>query len=576
MTRPVALIVLLGISTGAGLARAALQANAGLRSEYFAGSRVDGHGHTGVDGEVSTAAIARAWNHAPPSQFRVRWSGFLVAPRHGSYTFATTSDDGSAVAIDGERVVDNTGDHGAQTRTGRMSLERGSHVVVIDYSQNGGLYEMTWSWARDGSELSAVPAWALWTRRTSLWRALAMRLVDPVFLVALLVTSLVGVRSAWQAKGRDLAGAVRQRWEEGRRRAADASSRLRPRAILRVVLPIASLVIALLVAEGIARLVFRTVRSSGDARTFFATRSEPTRLNNLGFRDADVPAKTDRYRIVVIGDSITWGEGLPEPERFSNLLQRFLGSSYEVVNFGIPGHNMPEHLAELEPALAISPDFILLQLYTNDFEIGAMERPRGRPFLPWRAADAWLLRSSAIYTMLSAQWPRIQQKLGLVETYEHYMYRFLGDPQSPESRAGLGMLHTFLGRARETGVAAGTVMFPNPGVLAKDYQFAYLHDRVHDVCVEEVIPCVDLRAPFLSSFSDLKDIVVSAFDGHPSARASLVAADQILAEFRPVWRPCSLRPGDTSCQPAPPPRMTHAPTNERPNRVTRRPARRRR
>jgi hypothetical protein len=39
----------------------------------------------------------------------------------------------------------------------------------------------------------------------------------------------------------------------------------------------------------------------------------------------------------------------------------------------------------------------------------------------------------------------------------------------------------------------------------------------------------------LSSFTQMKDIVVSSFDGHPSARASLVAADQILAEFRPLW-----------------------------------------
>jgi hypothetical protein len=44
------------------------------------------------------------------------------------------------------------------------------------------------------------------------------------------------------------------------------------------------------------------------------------------------------------------------------------------VNFGIPGHNLPEHLEALEQALSIGADFILLQLYTNDFEIGEMER----------------------------------------------------------------------------------------------------------------------------------------------------------------------------------------------------------
>jgi len=79
-------------------------------------------------------------------------------------------------------------------------------------------------------------------------------------------------------------------------------------------------------------------------------------------------------------------------------------------------------------------------------------------------------------------------------------------------------------------------MFPNPGVLGRHYAFDYLHDRVQGVCAEEHIRCVDLRRPFLSSFTDLKEIVVSPFDGHPSARASVVAADAILSEFKDVWQ----------------------------------------
>jgi len=68
-----------------------------------------------------------------------------------------------------------------------------------------------------------------------------------------------------------------------------------------------------------------------------------------------------------------------------------------------------------------------------------------------------------------------------------------------------------------------------------NYPYGYLHDRVKAVCVDEHVRCVDLRAAFVSKFSGVKDIVVSPFDGHPSARASVVAAEEILAEFRPVW-----------------------------------------
>ena len=214
-------------------------------------------------------------------------------------------------------------------------------------------------------------------------------------------------------------------------------------------------------------MIFRHVQSSGDARTYFASRVA-TRVNNVGFRDPDVlPDHPGRYRIIVVGDSITWGQGLPEEQRFSNLLQNALGSSYEVLNFGTPAHNMPEHLQVLDRALPLAPDFVLLQLYTNDFEIEDMERPTPHRLVPSASLDAWLLKSSALYTLLAAQWPQLQVKLGLAESYEHYMYRYLGDPQSPVSRKAFGMLHEFIRRAHAAGVPCGTVMFPNPGFLGR-------------------------------------------------------------------------------------------------------------
>jgi lysophospholipase L1-like esterase len=569
MKRSVVLATLVAFAA-VTVARTALKWDAGLRSEYVTNPATGQTGHTGVDRDASTAAITRAWNNAPPETFRARWTGFLVVTQPGVYNFATESDDGSAVAIDGERVVDNTGDHGLVTKTGRIQLGRGSHLILVDYSQAGGLYAMTWSWGREGATMSPVPAWALWTKRTSIWRANAVRVLDPLFLIAAAVAFVVIVISAWQARGREFVGTARGRWEERRARSWNLFDWFSPRAMFRLLLPVVSLVVALLVAEGLARIAFRTVRSSGDARTFFAGRHEPIHLNNLGFRDGDVPAKGPRFRIVIIGDSITWGAGLLESERYSSQLQRFLGSGYEIVNFGIPGHNLPEHLEELDQALSIGADFILLQLYTNDFEIGEMERPRARPLLPWRGLDEWLLQSSAVYTLLSAQWPGIQEQLGLLETYYHYMHRYLKDPSSRESKAGLGMLRQFVTRAREAGVPVGLVMFPNPEVLLKHYQFDYLHDRVKTVCDQEQIHCVDLRQPFLSSFTQMKDIVVSSFDGHPSARASLVAADQILAEFRPLWQAPSPTSQSLASQMAPvaePEKPARAPRHRRSRRV---------
>ena len=521
--RTLLLIGLLAFLAATLAARGALIAGIGLRAEYIADAPNGRQVRYLVDRDITTSAITKAWNGTPPARFLVRWSGFLVVGRAGAYTFATTSDDGSTVTIDGQLIVDNRGEHAARMQSGRIQLAPGAHPLQIEYSQAGGGYEMSWSWGRDDVTLSPVSSWALWTRRTPYWRAMAARVVDPMALVTLIGFLLVVASTLWQAKGHDLVVAVNER--------------VGARVLLRLFLAVASLVFAVGSAEWAARMIFRHVQSSGDARTFFASRGNVTRVNNVGFRDPDVPTDhPGRYRIIVIGDSITWGQGLTEEQRFSNLLQQALGRGYDVVNFGIPAHNIPEHLQVLERALPLAPDFILLQLYTNDFEIGEMERPMPHRLLPSASLDAWLLRSSALYTLLAAQWPQLQVKLGLAESYEHYMYKYLGDPQSPVSQKAFGMLHAFIRRARAAGVPCGTVMFPNPGFLGKTYALAYLHDRVREICTQERIRCVDLRDPFLSNFRDLNEIVVSPFDGHPSASANRVAADAILNEFKSAWQ----------------------------------------
>src|SRR4051812_3228831 len=103
--------------------------------------------------------------------------------------------------------------------------------------------------------------------------------------------------------------------------------------ILRVLIATAATAVALLAAEGTTRLVYRNVHSSGNARDYIARHGggDIVHLNSLGFRDREIPPKNpDRFRIVVIGDSFTAGNGIAEQERFSNLIGEFLGPAYEV------------------------------------------------------------------------------------------------------------------------------------------------------------------------------------------------------------------------------------------------------
>jgi lysophospholipase L1-like esterase len=371
--------------------------------------------------------------------------------------------------------------------------------------------------ARSGGRIAAsvilaVVAWAL----LAIHGAFQVARLDAYesLLDGLFCAGLVGAALAWSA----------QRWGTG--------------TPLRIGVVAVALAIPLTAAELLTRYIFRDVRSAADSRTYFARREgPPITINHFGFREREIgPKSRDRYRIAIVGDSLTWGQGLEAQERFSAMLERSLGSRYEVLNFGIPGNNLPEHLQVLEQALGVSPDFVLLQLYINDFEMPDMERPGAHALLPWPALDRWMLSSSALYDMVNDAWSQVQERTGMVESYGHYMSRNLEDPNAPNSRKAFGMLRQFIERARAAGVASGTVLFPNPGLFGAHYPFRYLHDGVREVCAAEHVTCLDLRGPF-STFKNPQNMWVSRFDQHPNVRANRRAAQEILAAFAGVWQP---------------------------------------
>ena len=206
-------------------------------------------------------------------------------------------------------------------------------------------------------------------------------------------------------------------------------------------------------------------------------------------------------------------------------------------NFGIPGDNMPEHLGVLERALAVHPDFVLLQLYVNDFETQNMHRPNSYSLLP-ASLDSRLSQSSLLYDLLQDKWSQIQQAVGISEGYVHYMNANLSDRDGLNSREAFGNFKQFFERAHAAGVKAGAVFFPETDALGPHgsaYPFHYLHEGVQRACADEQVTCLDLL-PLFSTFEDPRASWVSPFDAHPNAMANRRAAYEILKAFAPAWQ----------------------------------------
>ena len=100
------------------------------------------------------------------------------------------------------------------------------------------------------------------------------------------------------------------------------------------------------------------------------------RINALGFRgpETTMPKPPGVYRIVALGDSVTFGWGVDDEHTFLRRLEADLnagvpGRRFEVINTGLPGYDSVQELATLERrALALSPDLVLLTYVVNDID----------------------------------------------------------------------------------------------------------------------------------------------------------------------------------------------------------------
>ncbi len=113
------------------------------------------------------------------------------------------------------------------------------------------------------------------------------------------------------------------------------------------------------------RLTYGMVNSEGDYKVEMIT-------NNLGFRGRDVTGKPPGvYRIVMLGDSFTMGEGVGDEEAFPLLTEEYLNEAgsgkYEVVNLGVESYTAVLEYVLLKRMINdLKPDMVVFNFDMSD------------------------------------------------------------------------------------------------------------------------------------------------------------------------------------------------------------------
>ena len=104
-------------------------------------------------------------------------------------------------------------------------------------------------------------------------------------------------------------------------------------------------------------------------------------INAHGFRDGPFEERSDRPRIVALGDSLTFGWGVEAHEGFTSQLEERLAA--DVLNLGVSGYGTDQELLLWErQGRALRPRVVLLTVCANDLEEIARPAAYGRS-KPW-------------------------------------------------------------------------------------------------------------------------------------------------------------------------------------------------
>jgi lysophospholipase L1-like esterase len=276
------------------------------------------------------------------------------------------------------------------------------------------------------------------------------------------------------------------------------------------------------------------------------------RVNRLGLRGPETTPRPapGRRRILALGDSVVYGEGLDEADTFPVLLERELAAAAgdvpapEVLNGAAPGYNTEVEAAFLrEIGLGLAPDALLLGVSLNDFGDAPGLTPFG--FLTVereaRARAPWLSNHSEFYRLVrwlatyargghwyqrvaryarppapgEDRWAAIDRALAGMHK------RFYAAPSGPGWERVRRALVDVRDTARARGMELTVVVFPEKDQVEEhppnlDPQRAWLA-----LCAELDVRCLDLWPAFAAAAASGP---LFADTQHPNAAGMRVAA----------------------------------------------------
>jgi lysophospholipase L1-like esterase len=242
-------------------------------------------------------------------------------------------------------------------------------------------------------------------------------------------------------------------------------------------------------------------------------------------------SRNDTYRVMVVGDSLTYGDGLAEQWRFSNLLEQSMGAKFKIefLNLGRDGAQSEDILWVVRRHLPLlKPNLVIYAVCLNDF------LPSGRgqyhslsayPFpLPDRVKN-FFIHKTRTGAFLNENYDGALRALHLradffddiLADFQGYQRRFARDVAQMNAsvlEAGLPPM-----------ISLVLDQYPSYGSVG--YRIAMVAERLLAAGGAMVVPTED----FFRRFNG-QAMHISRWEGHPNEVANIIWANMIAKVLR--------------------------------------------
>jgi lysophospholipase L1-like esterase len=250
----------------------------------------------------------------------------------------------------------------------------------------------------------------------------------------------------------------------------------------------------------------------------------PVSINSEGLRDREfsLDKPSGVYRVMMLGDSTTFGWGVKEENTAAKFLERKLNADLpagydraEVMNTGVGNYDTVQEVTYYETiGWKYHPDLVVLVFFINDPEPVPIEK------------KGFLIDRSYLIAFATNRIDGLMRHAGVRPDWKTY-YASLYDDDRPGFQACKKALVSLAYSTRSHDAKLLVALLPELHQINGDsYPFKAAHQKIKDVMAAEKVPVLEL-IDGLKDHGPEETLWVTPLDDHPNAKANDLISDEL-------------------------------------------------